>query len=112
MTASWTSDPLVLGLVAAAASVLVGWFGYRRSKKADDVTERIAVESGSAQSIAQAFGGLQGVIDGLNTYIALLRDDKRIDEEDLRRCAERCAALQTELNRMYRKYGDPNGNMV
>jgi len=100
------NDPIVLGVIAAGPAAAVGYLGYRRSKRADAVTEQLGIQSGSAQSIAQAFDGLNKVIAGLNTYIAILQADHAVDAEDIRRLTEQRDALQIELNRMYRKYGN------
>jgi len=103
---SATNDPIVLGVVAGTPAVIVGYLAYRRSRKADAATERLGIASGSAQSITQAFDGLNKVIDGLNMYIAILQADHAVDAEDIRRLTAQRDALQTELNRMYRKYGN------
>lgn len=104
----WDS-PVVSGIAVGIPSFIIGFLVYRRSVKVDKISEQAGVASDKTAGIAQAFEGLRQHIAGLNAFIAILQADARIDKEDIKSLTAQRDALQKELNRMYRKYGD-NGN--
>jgi len=105
---SFWQEPWVVSILIGLPSSIIALLGLRRAFKADKVSEQLGAASGSAQSIAQAFEGLNKVIESLNAYILILQADKRVAAEDIKILTVQRDALQKELNRMYRKYGDSN----
>lgn len=99
----------IIGGVSTISATLLGWFIYRRSVRIDKVSEQTGIASDKTAGIAQAFEGLKEHIAGLNAFIAMLQEDSRIDKEDIKNLTIQRDALQKELNRMYRKYGE-NGD--
>lgn len=98
-------NPATIGLVVGLPSFFIAYLGLKRAFKADRVSEKLGMASGQSQSIAQAFEGLEKVIEGLNMYILILQADRKVDREDVRRLTEQRDTLQKELDRMYKKYG-------
>lgn len=100
-------QPILLALVAAVPSFILGILAYSRSVKVDRVTE----QSGAA--LAQT-GAVNQVIDGLNELIDNLQQDNEILRKglsDLSVKLERVVAERDELSKQIRaltkKYNIP-----
>lgn len=104
----WDS-PIVSGIAVGIPAFIIGYLTYRRSVKVDKISEQSGIASDKTAGIAQIIEAMKAHIDALNEYIVVLHADNRVDKEDLKRVTEQRDALQKELNRMYRKYGE-NGS--
>lgn len=98
--------PVILGIIAGTPAVLVGWWGYLRSKRKSAVTEKLGVESGSAQSIEQALDGMNNLVASLHAYIVILKSDATVAREDIARLTNLLTTCSAELHRMHQKYGN------
>lgn len=99
----------IIGSISILSAATLGWFTYRRSVRVDESSERTGIASSNVAGTAQAFEGLKKTIDAMNTYITVLENDRKVAKEDVKLLTQQRDALQKELNRMYRKYGE-NGN--
>lgn len=100
----------VITSVAVISGILATWYGLSRSAKSDKISEQSGIASDKTAGVAQNIEAMRVHIDGLNTFIAALQADKKVDREDIRILTEQRDALQRELNRMYRKYGEDDDN--
>lgn len=96
----------VIGVISTLSATALGWFIHKRQVRVDKVTEQAGIASGNTEGIAQAFEGLKKTIESMSTYITILENDKKVSKEDIRILTQQRDALQQELNRMYRKYGE------
>lgn len=88
----------VVALVGILSTGILGWFGYRRSKKADSVAEKA--------------GAVEQIINGLNILVENLQEDNkdlRSTVGELRDALEKALqerdSARSELKALHRQYG-------
>lgn len=92
-------DPAtVVALLGVLSTGLLGWFGYRRSKKADTVAEKA--------------GAVEQIINGLNILVENLQEDNkdlRSTVSELKDALEKALKerddAKKDLKTLQRKYG-------
>lgn len=102
-------NPVIASITIGLPSFLLGYLAYRRSVRADKISEQSGIASNKTEGIAQALDGMNKLVVSLNAYILLLQADSAVDKEDIKILTIQRDTLQKELNRMYKKYGE-NGN--
>jgi hypothetical protein len=73
------NSALVLALVAAFPSLLLGYLAYKRAQKVDAIAEQAGIATVESGTIGQ-------VIDGLNRLIANLQTDNEVLRNALAYC--------------------------
>lgn len=66
--AGFWENPAVVGLIIAIPASILGYLGYRRSRRVDEVAKQAGMADSHATSIGQ-------VVDGLNKVIAAVQSD-------------------------------------
>lgn len=94
-------------VIAAIASAIVGFVGFRRAKKKDDSDERTADELNSREQARL-------VLDALEKFAGSLQTDNAVFRESLRLCGTRLDAMTVERDELRavnadlrRRLGDP-----
>lgn len=77
---------------------LLGWFGYRRSKKADSVAER-------AGAVEQIINGLNTLVDNLQEDNKILRDNVKELRDALQAVTQERDEIRAELKALVRQHG-------
>ena len=89
-------------LVAAA----VAYWGYKRGKRSDDVSEQSGINTANRAGTQQIIDGLNAFIDQLQEGSVVYRETIAYLEKRLVDCSmERDLAIK-ERDRMHRKYGE------
>lgn len=98
------TQQLLIALAAGVPSFLLGFLTYRRSRKADAITEQSGVADNTRAGIAQA-------IEALNLVTANLREDNKVLREHERYMTARhekaiahCEETTRQLDHMRRKH--------
>jgi len=100
--------PAVIGLMIGVPSALLGYFGYRRSKRADTAAEKTG-------TITQVYTGLDRIIAALQADNADLRTRlSRIEglEAEVRTLLNRVATLERFIRNQGLANPPKNGNGV
>lgn len=103
-------EPVVIAVAVGIPSATVAIWGLIRSRRVDKISEQSGIASNKTAGVAQTIEAMRVHIAGLNDFIVILQASGRVKDEDIRILTKQRDALQKELNRMYRKYGD-NGEL-
>jgi chromosome segregation ATPase len=98
VNAIW-ENPLLLLVIGAIPSFILGYLGYRRSVRVDKVTE----QSGAASNELEAVGQ---VIDGLNKLVANLQEDNKHLREDVTALRARLKEIETAIDKATKELSD------
>lgn len=96
MSEIW-SNPLLVGLILAIPSTILGLLAYRRSRAVDKVTER--TQEATTQS-----GSINQVISGLETLVENLQDDNKWLRERAERLQQNVQGLETEVGTLKKDF--------
>jgi LPXTG-motif cell wall-anchored protein len=88
----------VVAFFGILSTGLLGWFGYRRSKKADSVAER-------AGAVEQIIGGLNTLVDNLQDDNKILRDNVKELRDALQAVTQERDEIRAELKALVRQHG-------
>lgn len=97
MVSNVDSSSLV-ALFGIISTGLLGWFGYRRSKKADTVAER-------AGAVEQIINGLNTLVDNLQEDNKILRDNVKELRDALQAVTQERDEIRAELKALVRQHG-------
>lgn len=93
---SFLEEPVVLVLIGAIPSFVLGFLAYRRSIKVDKVAELSGIASSQT-------AGIEQVIGGLNTLTDSLQVDNKILRENIAQCALRLERALTEKDELLKQ---------
>lgn len=97
---------IVIAVIAALSSTILGVLTYRRSVKVDAVAAQVSTTNESRAGTAQIIEGLNGLIDNLQEDNAVIRIEVRYLTDRLAQFVEERDKLKSELHAIRRKYGE------
>lgn len=106
------TDQIWIALAAGLPSFLLGFLGYRQSRKVDAVAAQSGMASESRAGIEQVIQGLNGVIDNLQEDNTAFRDEVRYLTGRITEIITQCDEAKRQLNGLRRKYGENGDNGV
>lgn len=96
----------IFGAGSLAVAVAVAYWGYKRGKRSDEVSEQSGINTANRAGTQQIIDGLNAFIDQLQESGMVYRETIAYLEKRLTECAlERDLAIK-ERDRMHRKYGE------
>lgn len=98
------SNPIVIGIVVAIPSSILGYLGYKRSVKSDKVAADSTIASTHAAAINQVIDGLNKLIDGLQEDNKELRSSILSLSIKLKEAIEENSKLVKQVENIKKKY--------
>jgi len=93
-----TLQQALIGLVVSVPSVLLAYFGFRRSQKVDTIAQQAGIATNTKESIQQVIDGLNSLVDALQEDNKVLREKVLNLERKLDKVIEDCVALKAEVH--------------
>lgn len=99
------SNPIIVGVVVAIPSFILGYLGYLRSIKSDKVAEDSTIASTNTAAINQVIDGLNNLIDGLQEDNKDLRESVISLSVKLKETIRENSQLAKQVEDIRKKYG-------
>lgn len=99
------SNPIIVGVVVAIPSFILGYLGYIRSVKSDKVAEDSTIASTNTAAINQVIDGLNKLVDGLQEDNKDLRESVVSLSIKLKETIKENSELVKQVENIKKKYG-------